>query len=177
MLGVGNGGGTKASTEANSHSSQLLTSGGGSTAMILAPRHREKRVAASPRPEWAHIKFLFVCLFLRQPCYVAQDDLGLLTARITSIHQMSWAVMVHTFNPSTPEAKVGWPLSVRTACSTGQAARATQRNPLSWGRKQKKMCTNHAWLFLLSTKDRTWAFHTQARPLPLSYTLTVFPFY
>ena len=50
---------------------------------------------------------LFVCLFLRQPCYVAQDDLGLLTARITSIHQMSWAVMVHTFNPSTPEAKVG----------------------------------------------------------------------
>ena len=40
------------------------------------------------------------------------------------LFHLSWAVVAHTFNPSTQEAKAGDRASSRTA-------RATQRNPVS----------------------------------------------
>jgi hypothetical protein len=47
---------------------------------------------------------------------------------------MCWAVVAHTFSPSTWEAKAGRFLSLRPAWSTElsfKTTRATQRNPVS----------------------------------------------
>jgi hypothetical protein len=59
------------------------------------------------------------------------DDLTFSNEQVLKII-VSWAVVVHAFNPSTWEAEAGGFLSSRTA-------RATQRDPVSKNKNKKKM--------------------------------------
>jgi hypothetical protein len=53
--------------------------------------------------------------------------------------KMSWAVVAHTFNPSTWEAEAGGFLEFKASLVyrvSSRTARATRRNPVSKGKKK-----------------------------------------